>query len=93
MVLHFLPIWYYQFGMDHASILAALGGDRAVAVALTVPLVRVQRWRMRGRIPSEYWPELTAMAGEIGQEGITLSALADGQRAARHQRTPAEATA
>jgi hypothetical protein len=67
--------------MDHASILERLGGAAAVAVALSVPPVRVQRWRMRCRIPSEYWPRIVDLATAQGRADIGLSSLAAAQPA------------
>lgn len=60
--------------MDHSNILDTLGGAKAVAAALTVPVVRVQRWHMRRRIPAEYWADIVAL-GSKG--GVTLAALAE----------------
>jgi hypothetical protein len=57
------------------SVIDLLGGTKAVASALSLPLPTVSTWRKRG-IPSARWLPLSRLAEERGVEGITLDALA-----------------
>lgn len=61
--------------MTHADIIAALGGTRAVADALSLPRGTVHYWRYRA-IPAVKWPDVARLAAASGQHEITVELLA-----------------
>ncbi len=57
---------------DHRGLVDALGGNTAVANALTdCTPVRVGQWKISNRIPPEYWQEIIAAAHSKGLDQIT----------------------
>lgn len=60
--------------MLHADAIDALGGYRAVAVALGENPTTVQNWRRRG-IPGRFWPAIERIAAERGVAAITVESL------------------
>lgn len=73
--------------MQHADVIARLGGPRKVADALGIESANtVLYWGRQGRhIPAKFWLAITTMPG-AADAGITLEALAAGRAT-----TPAEA--
>lgn len=63
--------------MTHADIIKDLGGTDAVARVLACHPSRVRRWRT-AKIPSSRWPEIVAMARDLGCPEVTWDALAAG---------------
>jgi hypothetical protein len=57
------------------STIDALGGTRAVSVALGVPLNTVSTWKARG-IPAHRWASLVRLAAQKGVSEVTFEALA-----------------
>lgn len=55
----------------HRDLIDALGGNKAVADAISCPPVRVGQWKLSNRIPPEYWPRLIEMASGLGRDDIT----------------------
>jgi hypothetical protein len=72
--------------MDHASIIAALGGYQAVAEELNTPPNIVWRWGRTRAIPPGRWQLLMAFARRLGRRDITLEALLQGYIPAQQQR-------
>ena len=62
--------------MDHAQIIADLGGPARTADLIQVSKVKPYHWRKRGRIPAQYWPRLIEAARSAGVQGVTLDGLA-----------------
>ena len=58
------------------SVIDALGGTKAVALALALATPTVSVWRVRG-IPSAHWLALARLASDHGVSDITLEALAN----------------
>jgi len=55
--------------MTHLDIIAALGGYRAIADALALPITTVHSWHARG-IPPKRWPSVLEIAAE---RGVTMT--------------------
>lgn len=71
--------------MDHAQIIADLGGYQALAHDLrTAPNV-VWRWGITRDIPARRWPIIVALAKRRGLPHITAEALLAGYEPARRQ--------
>ena len=59
--------------IDHSDLITQLGGPAKVASALGIDNdVNVRAWKMRNRIPPEYWPAMISMA-----DGADLTVSAD----------------
>jgi len=71
--------------MDHAKIIADLGGYLAVARELRTPPNVVWRWGIVRCIPARRWPIMVAMAKRMGLPHITADALLAGYEPARQQ--------
>lgn len=71
--------------MDHAQIIADLGGYQAVARELRTPPNVVWRWGKVRCIPARRWPIIVAMAQRAGLPHITAAALLAGYEPAREQ--------
>jgi transposase-like protein len=69
--------------MDHAEVIAELGGPLRVAEALDVHISQPYRWRQRG-IPPGRWLELTELASGRGLGRINVHALAKGRQQHRN---------
>lgn len=70
------------------SIVQALGGAKAIADALEMPGGpdagrTVRAWVCRDSIPAAWFCDLEALARGKGVEGVTVSSLADLQKAKR----------
>lgn len=51
---------------DHSDLITQLGGPAKVAAALGIDNdVNVRAWKMRNRIPPEYWPAIIGMATDV----------------------------
>jgi hypothetical protein len=58
---------------DHSDLIAKLGGPSKVAIAIGIGNdVNVRAWKMRNRIPPEYWPAMIGIA-----DGEEFSVTAD----------------
>lgn len=68
------------------SVIDSLGGTKAVASALSLPLPTVSTWRRRG-IPSKHWRPLVQLASSKGMSDLTLEALAEMRETADGART------
>jgi hypothetical protein len=66
--------------MDHAAIIALLGGPTPVAAALGCHRTRVSRWRLVG-IPPARFQALAKYAARRGYPEITMEALFAGRTA------------
>lgn len=64
--------------MKHAEVIAALGGQEAVARLLGVHRTRPGRWARDEGIPPRHWPRLINRARELDAGGVTLEALEAG---------------
>jgi hypothetical protein len=58
-----------------AQIIDALGGTRAVSVAIGVPTSAVSNWKARNSIPSARWPAVIRLATAQSVPAITLDLL------------------
>jgi hypothetical protein len=61
--------------MDASSIIAALGGPRAVAELLGCSRNAVHNWRHDG-IPARFWLNIIEAGRSAGVEGITAETVA-----------------
>jgi hypothetical protein len=60
---------YVRGMMSHRETIHALGGIRKVARALGHNShTKVQGWAERDRIPVDHWPDIIALAGDLGKE-------------------------
>lgn len=57
------------------SVVQALGGRQVVAAETGVAANSITYWERRGRIPSEYWPDLLRLAAEVEQPEINAPLL------------------
>jgi len=70
--------------MDHAGIIAALGGAPSLSVVLgTVPRV-VYRWASGRAIPPARWLQFVELARQRGLSGVTMEVLAKGYYPGKH---------
>jgi hypothetical protein len=71
--------------MDHAKIIADLGGFMAVSRALCEPPNIVWRWGVVRCIPARRWPIIIRHAKRVGHRHITADALLAGYVPAQQQ--------
>lgn len=75
--------------MDHAQIIAALGGYHEIARVLGLAPQVVWRWGVTRAIPPRRWPWCVEYARQQGIAGVTLDDLAAGYYP-EHQAAQAE---
>lgn len=61
---------------SHRAVIETLGDSGKVARHLKVPLSTASAWKTRNAIPAARWWAIVQMATELGEEGITVEALA-----------------
>jgi hypothetical protein len=66
----------------HADIITALGGGTKLsrgleALGRTVDRETVYAWKLRNRIPADYWPDIVEVARRASVTEITLELLAN----------------
>lgn len=57
--------------LDHRAIIQALGGYRAAALKMTMPVGRVRFWDRRNNIPPEHFPAVVSSAQREGLDWVT----------------------
>lgn len=66
----------------HARAVDELGGAIALGKLLNVKADTIRRWRLNGKIPSQYWPSIQAVSGDrITIDMLARSAPQDGRAA------------
>jgi hypothetical protein len=74
--------------MVHAEIIRKLGGATEIGRAIGVKPNTVQYWRVRNRIPPEFWRHLIAMPA-AAEAGVTTDALTEGALPRRERQAAA----
>lgn len=58
-------------------IIERLGGPRAIAIRIGLPVTTVASWASRNSIPVKAWPEIVTVAKENGLRGVNYNFLAE----------------